>query len=372
MFVLLAAKSLVIAGGTLIALRLTRARSASDRSLVAHLGLAALTALPLGSVLFPPLEVTTYRASFLADAAPVSSGAQALAGSDWLFVAYAVIALLLLARMLLALMRLVMLTARARTVTDDQWLLALARNQRRIGLTRSPALLVSREIASSISWGMLRPKIVLNTDAVAASEDTDAILAHELAHLARADWVKLMLARVSMAVFWFNPFVWLLAREAYQLREEAADDAVLAADVEDMAYASLLVSSARQQNDCRLLGAHGVAPARSSLTQRVQRVLDRGLNRSAGGPRWAAAMIVGITALTVPLITLQLTDGAPASPGPAPFASDHDGKVIVFDLRAPPRKPNTLPKSMQETSNQAAADGERRADAMPANINDGL
>ena len=370
MIVLLAAKSLVIAGGTLLVLRFMRARSASDRSLVAHLGLAALTALPLGSVLFPPLEVTTYQVSFLADAAPAGSGAHALAGSEWLFVAYAVICLLLLARMLLALMRLVLLTTRARTVTDDQWLQALARTRLRIGLTRSPALLVSREIASPISWGVLRPKIVLNTDAVAASADTDAIVAHELAHLARADWAKLMLARVSMAVFWFNPFVWLLAREAYQLREEAADDAVLAADVEDMAYASLLVSSARQQNG--LLGAHGVAPARNSLTQRVQRVLDRGLNRSAGGPRWAAAMVVGMTALTVPLITLQLTDRSPDSSGPAPFASDDDGKVIVFDLRAPPHKPNTLPKSMQETSDQPAADGESPADAAPANIEKGL
>jgi len=371
MIVLLAAKSLVIAGGILLVLRFMRARSASDRSLVAHLGLAALTALPLGSVLFPPLEVTTYQVSFLADAAPAGSGAHALAGSDWLFVGYAVIALLLLARMLLALMRLVLLTTRARTVADDQWLQALARTRLRIGLARSPALLVSREIASPISWGVLRPKIVLNTDAVAASADTDAIVAHELAHLARADWAKLMLARVSMAVFWFNPFVWLLVREAYQLREEAADDAVLAADVEDMAYASLLVSSARQQNGI-LLGAHGVAPARSSLTQRVQRVLDRGLNRSAGGPRWAAAMVVGITALSIPLITLQFTARAPASAGPASVASDDDGDVIVFELRTPPRKPNTLPKSMQETRDQATGGGEIAGDAVPASIEKSL
>jgi beta-lactamase regulating signal transducer with metallopeptidase domain len=218
---------------------------------------------------------------------------------------------------------------------------------------------------------MLRPKIVLNTDAIQASADTDAIVAHELAHLARADWAKLMLAHIGMAVFWFNPLVWLLAREAYQLREEAADDAVLAADVEDMAYASLLVSSARQQNGF-LLGAHGVAPARNSLTQRVQRVLDRGLNRSAGGPRWAAAMVVGITALSIPLITLQFTDRVPASPGAASVASDDVGDLIVFELRAPPRKHNTLAESMRETSDQATAGGESAGDAAPANIEKGL
>src|SRR5690606_20026216 len=160
--------------------------------------------------------------------------------ADWLLPAYTVVALFLIARTLLALLRLVLLTTRARAVTDDCWLEALARARQRIGFAKSPALLVSRELASPISWGVLRPKILLNTDAIAARADADAIVAHELAHLERADWFKLVLARVAVALFWFNPFAWLLAREAHQLREEAADDAVLAAEVEDTAYASLL------------------------------------------------------------------------------------------------------------------------------------
>jgi beta-lactamase regulating signal transducer with metallopeptidase domain len=333
MIVLLAAKSAVIAGGTLLVLRFMRGRSASDRSWIAHLGLAALAALPLGSVLFPSLEVPTAYASVLTELAPPSSGAAW--ASDWLLLAYAVPAVFLLARTLLALLRVVRLTARARAVTDDHWLQALARARRRIGFTRSTALLASREIASPVSWGVLQPKILLNTDAVAARADADAVVAHELAHVAGADWAKLVLARTSVALFWFNPFAWLLARAAHQLREEAADDAVLAADVEATAYASLLVSAARRQRKGLALGAHGVAPARNSLPQRVRRVLDRGLNRSAGGTRWAAAMALGAAALTAPLMTLQFTDAALASPVSAPLASDHE--VIVLPLRPPGR-----------------------------------
>jgi bla regulator protein blaR1 len=327
MIVLLAAKSLVIAGGTLLVLRCMRGRSASDRSWIAHLGLAALAALPLGSMLIPPLEVTTSYASVLAGAVAEPGWALAPA-ADWLLLAYAVVALVLIALTLLALLRLVLLTGRARAVTDDRWLEALARARRRSGFTKSTALLASREIASPVSWGVLQPKILLNTEAVAARADADAIVAHELAHLARADWAKLVLARVSVALFWFNPFAWLLAREAHQLREEAADDAVLAADVEDTAYASLLVSAARQQRNGLQLGVHGVAPARNSLAQRVRRVLDRGLNRSAGGTRWAAAMALGAAALTAPLMTLQLADTARAS-------SDSAQEVVTFDLRVP-------------------------------------
>ena len=75
-----------------------------------------------------------------------------------------------------------------------------------------------------------------------------------------------MLARVATAIFWFNPLAWVLAREAHQLREEAADDAVLAADIADTDYAQLLVGVARHECRGLLLGAHGISPGKGSLT----------------------------------------------------------------------------------------------------------
>lgn len=380
MIVLFAAKSVVIAGATLLALRLMRGRSASDRSWIAHLGLAALAALPLGSALIPPFEVTTSYASVMAETAPASFGGAWLApiapaprtpvsepgwdeaAAGWLFPAYAVIALLFLGRTLLALLRLVLLTARARRVTDDHWLQALACARRRIGFTKSTALLASPEIASPVSWGVLQPKILLNSDAVATRADANAIVAHELAHVARADWAKLVLARASVALFWFNPLVWLLAREAHQLREETADDAVLAAGVEDTAYASLLVDAARLQRKS-LLGAHGVAPARNSLAQRVRRVLDRNSNRSAGGTRWAVAMAVGVAALTAPLMTLQFTDaGLAASASDAFRTASPAQDLVTFDLRVPERGPSAAAAPAGEAGVQSNAAPERGRD----------
>src|SRR5688572_9605998 len=378
MLVLLAAKSVVIAGGTLLVLRSMRRRSASDRSWIALLGLAALVALPLGSLLIPPLEVSNSYASVLAQPATASSGAAWIvpgspalrtpfveAGwaqgtpADWLLLGYAVLALCLIARTVLALLRLMLLMARACAVTDEHWLQALTRARRRINFTRSAALLSSGEIASPVSWGALRPIILVNTGAIAARADADAILAHELAHVARADWVTLVLARTSVAFFWFNPFAWLLAREAHQLREEAADDAVLAADVEDTAYASLLVSAARLQGRGRLLEAHGVAPTRNSLAQRVRRVLDRGLNRSAGGTHWAAAMAVGAAALTVPLMTLRFADERVASSVSDAFqTADPAQELVTFDLRVPPSAAAAPAEEAEVQSSASAEQGQ--------------
>ena len=65
-----------------------------------------------------------------------------------------------------------------------------------MGFKNGTALLTSDELRSPISWGLMRPVILLNDEALAASGEAEAIIAHELAHVARLDWAKLMLARV--------------------------------------------------------------------------------------------------------------------------------------------------------------------------------
>src|SRR6185503_1020539 len=228
-------------------------------------------------------------------------------------VLYAVPAAILLFITFLALARLVALQARADVLVDGHWLSALARAQRRMGFKHGTALLTSNELASPISWGLMRPVILLNTRAVEAASEAEAIIAHELAHVARMDWAKLLLARIATALFWFNPFVWLLAREAHQLREEAADDAVLAADIADTDYAQLLVGVARHECPGLLLGAHGVAPSKTSLARRVARVLD---GKSVRGPvarGFAVGVFFGALVIAAPLAALTLTPGGTTS-----------------------------------------------------------
>ena len=269
----IALKSLLIAGLTLGLLQLLKGRSAAERSWVAHIGLLALVIMAVAPLVLPswnvavpiasdaqaavqapaPVDAATPAASTAitpltttVSAAPVSASLSPLAAAT---VAYAVPAAILLFITFLALARLIALRARAEVLVDGHWLSALARAQRRMGFKHGTALLTSDDLASPISWGLMRPVILLNTRAVEAAGEAEAIIAHELAHVARMDWAKLLLARVATALFWFNPFVWILAREAHQLREEAADDSVLAADIDDTDYAQLLVGVAARR--CR-------------------------------------------------------------------------------------------------------------------------
>jgi len=246
----IALKSLLVAGGALVLLHVFRNRSAAERSWIAHIGLIALILLAFAPLALPRWTV---EAPAVMGAAPTASVAPAVSnealrvsptatvlpeGSAGVaqqppalspaMVAtalYAVPAAILLFLTGLALARLVTLRARADVLVDGHWLSALAHAQRRMGFKHGTALLTSDDLNSPISWGLMRPVILLNSRAVEASGEAEAIIAHELAHVARMDWMKLMLARVATALFWFNPLVWILAREAHQLREETADDA---------------------------------------------------------------------------------------------------------------------------------------------------
>jgi hypothetical protein len=229
---------------------------------------------------------------------------------DWSPYAYAIPAIALLLVTLVALLRLFGLRGRAQVLVDPVWLSALAHAQRRMGFKNGTALLTSSELSSPISWGLMRPVILLNDEALAASGEAEAIIAHELAHVARLDWAKLLLARVATAIFWFNPLAWMLAREAHQLREEAADDAVLGANIADTDYAQLLVGVARHECRGLLLGAHGISPGKGSLKRRVGRVLDTSLARSSGGRSWVAGFAAGMLVMAAPLAALTFAPKA--------------------------------------------------------------
>ena len=331
----LAWKSSLVAGAALGLLWLARGRSPAERSWIAHIGLVALLLLPPVALLLPdwnplpegieapalidavapPGKVVVIDVPELAAAAPETGAGQAATGhapepalpragvvAVWL---YLLLAALLLAAFLVALVRLSAMHRRASVLVEAPWLAALAQAQRRMGFKHGTALLVSDELRSPVSWGLMRPIILLNPSTVEASREAEAIIAHELAHVARLDWAKLLVARLACALLWFNPLVWLLAREAHQLREEAADDAVLLSEVPDTDYASLLVNAARHDNHALLLAAHGVAPGKNSLHRRILRVLDASMVRRPAGAAWTSLCLIALFVVAAPLAALD-------------------------------------------------------------------
>jgi carboxyl-terminal processing protease len=115
----------------------------------------------------------------------------------------------------------------------------------RMGLKRTVRLLQSQRRSMPMTWGVLRPIILLPQGADTWSEERlQVAILHELAHVRRWDYLSGLLARVACAVYWFNPLVWLAASRLRVEQEQACDDLVLGCSLEPAKYAEHLLAIA--------------------------------------------------------------------------------------------------------------------------------
>ncbi|MDE7090096.1 MAG: M56 family metallopeptidase, partial [Prevotella sp.] len=81
------------------------------------------------------------------------------------------------------------------------------------------------EAGSPMIIGFLKPVLVLPKEQYCA-EELYFILKHELVHLKRGDVYFKLLFVVANALHWFNPFIWLLQKEAVVDMEMSCDERV--------------------------------------------------------------------------------------------------------------------------------------------------
>ena len=113
---------------------------------------------------------------------------------------------------------------------EPAWSALMDEALRAVGITRPVVLLISERIAMPMTWGCLRPHVLMLVGAADWSvERQRAVLLHELAHVRRADCLTQMLAQLACAVLWFHPLVWIAAHQLRTERERACDDVVLLA-----------------------------------------------------------------------------------------------------------------------------------------------
>lgn len=176
----------------------------------------------------------------------------------------------------------------------------------RLGLRRRVTLVRSTRRAVIVTWGVARPRIVLPADVDHwPRQRLDLVLAHELAHISRGDWLVQTAADVCKAVYWFNPLFWAACSRLRYESERACDDVVMNMGVTSHVYATELLAIARSVGRHRQarLPAPAMAARPSTLERRVRAMLNAHLNRGpiTRGGRWASAF--ALAAMTLPIAT---------------------------------------------------------------------
>ena len=169
-----------------------------------------------------------------------------------------------------------------RPVTDAALLELLETSRRRIGLKRTPALLVTPECLSPCIVGTWNPRIVLPESVVTESSTARLrhVLAHELAHLVRGDLWTNWLLLAARILHWFNPVAWWTVREMQAEREAACDELAFAAlgEADRSAYAATIVELAAS------LAPSAIAPGLIGLfssTCRLKAIRTEAINTNA-------------------------------------------------------------------------------------------
>ena len=118
------------------------------------------------------------------------------------------------------------LRAGRREVSAPALLDLLARTGEELKVRRPVELWENPLAASPMLLGLFRPRIVLPSAAVSEADFRCTAL-HELTHYRRRDLLYKWLVQLTVCLHWWNPLVWVMAREIDRACELACDEAVL-------------------------------------------------------------------------------------------------------------------------------------------------
>jgi beta-lactamase regulating signal transducer with metallopeptidase domain len=226
--------------------------------------------------------------------------------------------LLLLARLAVGIWGAHRLTREGEPLDDSVWQRLLRRFISAVSLKRKVDLKSHHQVTIPLTWGFLRPVVIMPDAARVWKEDErSSALFHELSHVKRGDFLVMVLVRLSLAMYWMNPLCWLVYKMLKNEQEKACDELVLKLGIRPSIYAHNLLTFKRSARLTRapsaaFLGVLGMF-GRSQLNERMLAIL--GQKMAFKEVRMKTKVIVSILAfLAVAFIGLARPSGASATP----------------------------------------------------------
>ena len=180
--------------------------------------------------------------------------------------------IVLLIRMAGGLWRVRRLQASALALAPSRWQAVGERVAARLGLPRVVRIVDSALVDTPTVIGWLKPVILLPIAALAnlTPSQVEAILAHELIHIRRHDYVLNVVQTLAETLLFYHPGVWWLSSQVRTEREHCCDDAAVATCGDPVDYVKALaeLEAYRSSGTTLALAATGGA-----LTARVRRLL---------------------------------------------------------------------------------------------------
>ncbi|MBP9874418.1 MAG: M48 family metalloprotease [Haliscomenobacter sp.] len=157
---------------------------------------------------------------------------------------------------------------------EAPWAQRLQRLAERIRVSAPVALFESALVQAPLVIGHFKPVILVPLGLLSGlpPEQVEAILAHELAHIRRRDYLVNFLLSILETLFFFNPAIWWISAGIRREREYCCDEMAVSACSSALVYARAL-ASLQERRPFTPVFAMAAAGKRKELLTRVQRVL---------------------------------------------------------------------------------------------------
>jgi beta-lactamase regulating signal transducer with metallopeptidase domain len=317
----------LIGGATAVLLRAINPQKARMRYLVACLGLMSMPIAPVFSVVTSDAHtvelVTTASASAaIAKGVPID---RMLPVAVAIWMAGVVLLSIRLVAACIGVERL----KRATREVDEVVSLRLRALGQRLGVVRTVHVFASEAVRVPTVVGWLRPVILLPVSVITALPAThlDAVLAHELAHVRRHDYLVNAVQTIVETLLFYHPAVWWCSRQIRIEREHCCDDLVVEACGDRVGYARALAQLEELRGLEPMLSLNATG---GRLIDRVRRMLGHEPMNARRSTTWMIA--AGLTVLVAAVILAPVMT----------FAGADDGRMMAQDdvtLQEPPEPP---------------------------------
>jgi beta-lactamase regulating signal transducer with metallopeptidase domain len=187
-------------------------------------------------------------------------------------------------------------------VAEAFWQERMARLAERLAISRKVRLLESAIAHTPAVVGWIRPVVLLPASAISglAPSQIEALLAHELAHIRRHDYLVNLLQTAIETLLFYHPAVWWVGRQMRAERENCCDDLAVAVCGDALVYARALT----ELEKIRIAAPRLAMAANSgSLLDRVRRLLDperdQAASPSAIHPDWVTGVAVVLCVVSI-------------------------------------------------------------------------
>jgi TonB family protein len=302
--------------GTLVAvvlwcmLGLLGGRSSQMRYAVACLALGLMIALPLGTfahlasveyqlraafdssaVAIEPGMVLRVRAGELSAPWPVRMAVALDHALPWILLAWFAGVILFVCRLNVGLLVARRMRSAGTTAAPVELQQIFEALRRRLGVERAVRLMHSALVQAPTVIGWLRPVVLIPASCLTglSTMQIEAVLAHELAHIRRHDYLVSVLQSVIETLLFYHPAVWWVSKQVRRERECCCDEMAVAVGGDRLAYARALslLEERRSFYPEVALGANG-----GVLKMRIKRLL--GCKEDAAVSQFAAFTVLAL------------------------------------------------------------------------------